>query len=249
MEKASLASQLKGDICNIDDTEEMFWLRQSDDYQSKFKLGMLLCGQYRYEEAISAFLQAEGIKNDDPTLYLRMGGAYLTLFRFEESKKAYEKAISLGADKKSVNFPLGIWYYLEGDFSCSAETLRTCLPCDDELKIAVIYWEMLSCLKAGTSTMLADEFSSDMKVFHHKAYMDAVKVMLKLETPEKAIEELSGEDDLSYAIKAYGVAEYLLLNGDTKGEKLMETVLSKESMWPSIAYLAAYNHIQNKKEQ
>lgn len=43
---ASLESQLGNAPCLCEDTEEMFWLRESDDYESRVKLGNLLSGQY-----------------------------------------------------------------------------------------------------------------------------------------------------------------------------------------------------------
>ena len=37
--KVSIESQLYDAPCMIEDNEEMFWLRESDDYQSKISLG------------------------------------------------------------------------------------------------------------------------------------------------------------------------------------------------------------------
>ena len=77
--KATLESQLFNAPCKVEDTEEMFWLREMDDYQSKISLGNALAAQYRFREAITAYLSAERIRNNDPMLYLRLGGAYLTI--------------------------------------------------------------------------------------------------------------------------------------------------------------------------
>lgn len=67
---ASIDSQLGNAPCLCEDTEEMFWLRESDDYESQIKLGNLLSGQYRFREAVDAYhadetlRQAEQDKND-----------------------------------------------------------------------------------------------------------------------------------------------------------------------------------------
>ena len=53
----------------------------SDDYASRLKCGNLLARQYRYREAVELYRRAERIRQDDPALYLRLGGALLTLFR------------------------------------------------------------------------------------------------------------------------------------------------------------------------
>lgn len=91
---ASIDSQLGTAPCLCEDTEEMFWLQESDDYASRVKLGNLLSEQYRFREAIDAYHTAEMIRADDPMLYIRLGGAYLTLQRFDEAKKPTKKPFS-----------------------------------------------------------------------------------------------------------------------------------------------------------
>ncbi len=245
--KASLESQLYGEICYAYDTEEMFWLRQNDDYQSKVKLGLLLSGQYRYHEAIDAFLLAGKVKADDASLYTRLGGAYLTTFSFEEAKKAYNTAISLGASEKFIAYPLGVWHYLVGDYDTAAKIFPECLPCGGEMKIAVIYWEMLSSLKCGKSPTLVDEYHDEMDVGHHTAYKFAVSVMLGRTDTGAALKSLKGEkDDLSYVVASYGIAEYLIATEkDEEGKKLISELLKRKNVWPCISYLAALRE-QNK---
>ena len=240
-EKATLESQLYGEICYSHDTEEMFWLRQNDDYQSKVKLGLLLSGQYRYHEAIDAFLSAGKVKADDASLYTRLGGAYLTTFNFEESKKAYDTAISVGASEKSIAFPLGVWHYLAGDYSTASKIFPECLPCGGEMKIAVIYWELLSSLKCGKSPTLVDEYHDEMDVGHHTAYKLAVSVMLGKTDAKAALKSLKGEkDDLNYVVASYGIAEYLIATKKVEdGKKLIGELLKRNSVWPCISYLAA----------
>lgn len=48
---ASMDSQLGYAECEVEDTEEMFWLRELDDYQSMVSLGNALAGQYRFQDA------------------------------------------------------------------------------------------------------------------------------------------------------------------------------------------------------
>jgi hypothetical protein len=53
----------------------------------------LLSGQYHFCEAADAYHSAEMVRADDPMLYIYLGGIYLTLRHFDESKKAYEKVL------------------------------------------------------------------------------------------------------------------------------------------------------------
>ena len=103
------------------DTEEMFWLRMQDDYASRLKLGNLLVRQYRYREAVGLYRMAERIRRDDPMLYLRLGGACLTLFRFEDA---------LAASLREVEAPVLLiwgeddkWHHVE-----SSNLYRSALP-------------------------------------------------------------------------------------------------------------------------
>lgn len=246
--KAGINSQLGIEMCEVSDTEEMYWLRESDDYQSKVKLGMMLSGQYRYKEAVIAFEQAMKIKSDDASLYTKLGGAYLTLFRFEKAKECYDKAIELGVSEKAVSYPYAIWYYLQGDYENAIDRLLKCLPCGGEMKIAAIYWEILAAQKAGIKSVLKKEYDASMDVGHHTAYKMAVQVLLCEKNIDEALLELEKElDDLNYVVAAYGIAEYMGNNGqDAERKVLLDRLLKKESMWPCVSYLAAYNEVNIK---
>ena len=52
---ASLKSQPGREPCLAEGTEELFWLRESDDYESRVKLGNHLSAQYRFQESLEAY--------------------------------------------------------------------------------------------------------------------------------------------------------------------------------------------------
>ena len=241
--KASIESQLGGTLCDVEDTEEMFWMRQSDDYQSKVALGNALSAQYRFHEAVEQFRNALQIKSDDPSLYLRLGGAYLTVRNFKASYDAYMRCLELEGNDKSVAYPLGVWNYLRGEYSTAAEWFAKCLPCGDELAIAVIYWHCLCGLRSDSHLELLKQYHPDMKVGHHTAYRAAVS-LFSGETDRKAMfAALENEqDDLNYVIAAYGLYVYLFVSGEKeKSDSLLKDILSRKAVWPCISYLAAWN--------
>ena len=133
---ASLKSQMDDDLCEVEDTEEIFWLRESDDYDSKVKLGNALVGQYRYKDAIEAYQSAMQIRSDDKLLYIRIAGAFLTIGQFNNAYGAYFDAIRHGATEKSIAYYIGIWHYLKEEYSAAAECFLKCMPCDDEMASA-----------------------------------------------------------------------------------------------------------------
>ena len=239
--KASLESQFANEPCNIEDTEEMFVFRESDDYQSKVSLGNALASQYRFRDAGDVYIEASHIRSDDPMLYIRLGGVYLTLWNFDEAIKAYNCSLELGIPYKSVAYPLGIWHYFQGDYIAAAEQFAKCLPCDDEMKIAVIYWHTICCLRANADALLLTEYHTDMEVGHHTAYQKAVSIFAGELNIAEVFEEMENEkDELNYVITTYGLFRYLLSIGKTDdGNKLMEKLLTHSEIWACISYLAA----------
>lgn len=243
--KASIESQLNNIPCEVEDTEEMFWLIESDDCQSKVKLGNLLAGQYRFKEAITAYNMAYNIKPDNPTISLCLGGSYLTLFMYEEAKKAYENAIQAGAPEKSVAYPLGVLHYLTGEYEKAADYFSKCLPCGGEMQIAIIYWHTLSAYCGGFSPDLLDEFSVDMEVGHHTAYKKAVMVF----SGNASIENEAASDvsnDLDASILKYGLSIYAShIDDAVMAKQLLNETLECSSVWPNVSYLAAYRDSLN----
>ncbi len=248
MDKARLESQLGNGPCDMEDSEEMFWLRQSDDYQSKVKLGGLLVGQYRFREAVDAYREAACIKNDDPMLFLRLGGACLTIRRFQEAFDAYQRYIALCGMDKKVSYPLGIWHFLRNDYTAATECLLRCVPCDDEMAIAVIYWHCIASFRSNQSPVLLEQYHDGMNVGHHGAYRLAVSLFAGAISLESALTEFEPlKNDLDFCVATYGIACFLADHGDfDKRQELMQAVLDRSSVWPCISYLAAWNDVHGE---
>lgn len=243
MEKASPDSQLGNAPCTVEDTEEMFWLRESDDFQSRVALGNALVAQYRFRDAISAYRSALAIRGDDKAVYSRLGGSYLTIRCFPEAKACYTRALELGAAPGSIAFPMGVWHYLKGEYAAAAEQFSACLPCGDELAIAVIYWHTLSCYQAGAAPELLSAYRREMDVGHHTAYQLAVAVFCGDVLWEDAAARAEQDpSDLNACIVLYGICGYLRAVGQPEASvPLLSLLLARSSCWPCISYLAAWN--------
>lgn len=238
--KADIRSQIFGGVCDKTDTERMGWLRLCDDFQSRMSLASLLISQYRYNDALTVFGDALKIKNNDASLFIKIGGTHLTLLHFDEALNAYNKALNLGVNEKVLAYPLAVLEYLRGDYEKAAVKFQSCLPCDNELKIAVIYFEVLSSFKSGKSSLLSGEWSDDMDVGHHRAYKLAVSVMLKRKPANEAIDEIKEYNDLDFVVAAYGIASHLEFIGESdEAKKLLNLLFERESVWPCISYLCA----------
>ena len=241
--KASLESQLGNSPCLCEDTEEMFWLRESDDYESRVRLGNLLSGQYRFREAVDAYRSAEAIRADDPMLYIRLGGACLTLRRFDEAKQAYEKSRSLGAKEAAVSYPMGVRHYLLGEYPAASDSFVKGFPCGDEMKIALVYWNALCCMRGELPDRWLGTCRGEMQVGHHTAYLTAVEVFLgKKDAVEAAECAMRDKNDLNAVVALYGIAVYLEHCRKTEeAGRAIDSLLERRSVWPCIPYLAAWN--------
>lgn len=238
--KASRESQLGTAPCAAEDSEEMFWLRQNDDLQSRLELGTALAAQYRYREAADVWTRAAADFPADRSVWLRIGGALLTVRDFEGSLRAYEKYIALGGAEKDAAYALGVRAYLLGDFGGAAAWFEKCLPCGDETLIAVVYWHCLSRLRGGGELTLLEKYRPGADYGHHAAYETVVSVLAGAAEPETALASLGGLGDLDCCIAAYGLYVILQSRGCEAGE-LLDGVLAHESVWPNVASLAAWN--------
>lgn len=243
MEKASLESQLGNAPCTVEDTEEMFWLRESDDFQSQVALGNALAGQYRFRDAIAVYRSALRIRNDDQTVFNRLASSYLTIRCFPKAKACYERALQLGADPKAISFPMGVWHYLKSEYFAAAERFAACLPCEDEMAIAVIYWHTLSRYRIGEEAELLSAYHQEMDVGHHTAYQLAVSVFCgDVPWEDAAAKAEQNPGDLNAVIALYGICGYLHAVGQPeKSTALLQHLLARSSCWPCISYLAAWN--------
>ncbi len=240
---ASLASQLGDEPCLVEDTEEMFWLREQDDYQSRVALGNALVGQYRFREAVTAYESAKEIRHDDWQLHNRLGGASLTLRRFDAAWEHYQTCLKLGAPTQAAALQIGIWHYLQGRYQEAAEWFAMCLPCGDEQAIAAIYWHTLSCCRSGETPELLSKYHKGMDVGHHTAYRLCVSVFSGETDWRDALEQIHQErSELNIVISLYGLHSYLELIGKVEeSASCLRELLKHEGLWPCIAYLAAWN--------
>ena len=239
---ASLESQLGSEVCQVTDTEEMYWLSRADDYQSQVTLGSMRSAQYRFKDAMAAFRQAEKVRDDDPMLYLRLGGTLLTLRCVEEARKAYDRCAALGMDRKKLAFFNGFCDYLEKNYESAAFRFAQALPCDDAETVSIVYWHSLCDFKLGREPSMLSHIRENMKVGHHIAYLSAVSVFTGKTTEEDALRALDEErNDLNYVVLAYGLAVLLERQGKAmEASALGKRLLEKRSVWPCTAYLAAW---------
>ncbi len=249
--KATLKSQLFDEACLVEDTEQIFWLRQADDYKSRFSLGNALAAQYRFKEAAVAFESALRIKTDDPNLYYSLGGTYLTLRKFDKSRSAYDSCLGPATGEQFTALPMGFWHYLKGDYKSAAASFEKCLPASGETAVAAIYWHTLSSLRTNSEAKLLKLYNKSMDVGHHKAYLDALALFTNEISPTSYFKNLTNEDDdLNFSVLSYAFVVFQeSAGGYNESHNLLSDLLKRDKAWPSLPYLAAFGDSNNMKIQ
>ena len=250
MEKATLESQILDEVCMTGYSEEEFYLKEMDDYQSHVKLGNILSRQYRFKEAIKAYREAGRIDSDDYMLHIRLGGAYLTIRRFEDAYHEYMESIRLSGNSKVAAFPLGIWHFLGKDYKSASECFFNALPCDDETRLALIYWNHIASRRGGFEDRMIDYPIEELNPGHHDAYLKAI-LFFRGDWDESRLHSHALEHGpLEMAISLYAI--YTSLDGASSKEKdgIKDEMLSGcRDVWPSIPYLALWNDVYGTPER
>ena len=155
----------------------------------------------------------------------------------------------LSGNEKTAAFQMGIWNYLQGNYKEATEAFSDVLPCEDEMKIVILYWNMICSIRGKLPNPWKDMYQEEMQVGHHTAYLTAVKVFLGKLSAHAALEEArQDQDDLNAVIAMYGIAIGLEACGEKEAaEETRKLLLQRRSVWPCISYLAAWNDIKREK--
>lgn len=242
---ASLESQLGDAPLNLPDSEAVAKARAlSVDAAGWTSLGQALSRQLRYRDAIEAYTMALTLQPDDAAALRLRAGRYLTTLQTDAALCDFARCLQMGGDELDIRYRMGLCEYYAGHDVAAMAEFERCMPlCDDEMGIAAIYWHTLCAYRSQREPTLLGRYHLGMKVGHHTAYEKAVRVCADAMQAEEAMTALAQEqDDMDYAITAYGLCGYFRYNGQEElADDLLERILARDGFWPCFAYLAAWN--------
>ena len=92
-------------------------------------------------------------------------------------------------------------------------------------------------------TFMRQPYRPDLYVGHHTSYEKAMRVAAGFAPMEDMLAELdTEEDDLQFAMTAYGLCVLLETHGETeKVDALREKLLARDGFWFCFSYRAAYS--------
>ena len=220
----------------------------------------------RYREAIAVF--SDGIRRfpNDARMYRHRGHRYLTVREVDNAIADFRRATALMAGKadevepdgqpNARGIPIGslqsnVWYhlalahYLKGDWDNAARAARSGIQVssNSDRLVSQTHWLYMALRRAGRNTEAAAALTpirDDFDVIENESYYRLVKAY-RSGVPRAIVDSIlaTGAANPSDASFAYGVANWVLYNGDTTcAVRAFEQLLTGGS-WASFGYLAA----------
>ena len=233
------------------DTDEILACRAKPrTYENLLELADALCWQLRFREAIDALTQAIAIAPERMEAYRKRGPKYLDTLQFKQALADYTRCEQADGVSVESRYRIGMAQYMLQNYDAATAAFAGSLaiaPQDDDMYIADVYWLVLSQLRAGKADeaqkTLKQHYCTDMYVGHHTAYEKAMRVAAGFASMEDMLAELDAEeDDLQFAMMAYGLCVLLEAHGETeKAAALRKELLARDGFWFCFSYLAAYS--------
>jgi tetratricopeptide (TPR) repeat protein len=237
-----------------DDPDALIWVGRRAAY-----LG-------RYREAIAVF--SEGIRRfpDDPRLYRHRGHRYITVRELDRAIEDFERAAQLMSGKpdevepdgqpNARGIPIGslqsnVWYhlalahYLKGDWDAAVRAARAGIriSTNPDRLVSQTHWLYMALRRAGRTAEAAEALApikDDFDIVENESYYRLVRAYRR-GVPRAIVDSImsTGATNPSDASFAYGVANWVLYNGDTtRAIRAFEQLISGGS-WASFGYIAA----------
>lgn len=237
-------SQLGSGPCSLPDSPEGAALRGAETVEELFALARALNFQLRYRDALQVYDRILALEPENALAYRQRAPRYLNTLQPEKAIADLLKCRELGGDDADLAYRLGISRYLLGDYTAAMEEEEICFPLvDEEMGIAAMYWHTMSALRCGSDPTLLPHYRPGMAVGHHTAYERAM-ALLSGDLPWAEMQTLlqQEESDLEYSMLAYGSSLWLRSSGkEDAADKLLRSILPRDSFWISYAYIAAWN--------
>ena len=242
------------------------WAAKPNDPDALIWVGRRLGYMGRYLEAIDIF--SEGVRRfpNDARMYRHRGHRYITVRRLDEAIADFERAarlmagtpdqvepdgqpnarnIPIGSLQSNVWYHLALAYYLKGDWNNAARAARAgiAVSSNPDRLVSQTHWLYMALRRAGRNAEAAaalEPIKDDFDVIENHSYYRLVK-LYKTGIPAQVVDSIlgAGVTNPSDASFAYGVANWVLYNGDTtRAVRAIEQLRSGGS-WASFGYIAA----------
>jgi tetratricopeptide (TPR) repeat protein len=220
----------------------------------------------RYREAIAVFRDGTLRFPADARMYRHLGHRYLSVREFRNAILALRRAeklmegrpdevepdgqpnarnIPIGSLQSNVWYHLALAYYLEGDWNNAAATARSGIrvSSNPDRLVSQTHWLYMALRRAGKTAEAQAALApirDDFDIIENQSYYRLVR-LYRTGIPSAVVDSVLGigATNPSDASFAYGVANWVLYNGDTtRAVRTFERLMSGGS-WASFGYIAA----------
>lgn len=113
--------------------------RYPDDLEPYWRLGVLLEGEERFEEAAAVLEKGRDLDSEYPELYNSLGSVYVKLRRPREAIAMYRRYVELAPGVANAHDSLGLGYEAAGDYPNAVASFTRALEISPEFEIALIH--------------------------------------------------------------------------------------------------------------
>lgn len=258
--EANLAQAEKDLAANPKSADGVIWVGR--------RLGYL----WRYQDAIQMFSRGVAEHPNDARMYRHRGHRYITVRRFDDAIRDFEKAVSLikgqrdeiepdgqpnaaGKPRSTLQFNiwyhLGLAYYLKGDFEKALNAYNECMKVsnNDDAVAATSDWLWMTLMrlnrKAEADKVLA-RITPKMDILENGSYHRRLLMYKGLEKPETLLDPANA-DGLTVATQGYGVGNWYLVSGNRqRAREIFEKVVGGPN-WSAFGYIAAEADLQRMR--
>ena len=230
----------------------------------------------RFNEAIDVF--SDGIRRwpNDARFYRHRGHRYISIRKLDAAIADLEKASQLSAGKpdevepdgqpNARNTPIGslqsnIWYhlalayYLKGDWNNAIRASRAgiAVSTNPDRLVSQTHWLYMALRRAGRTAEAAAALApirDDFDIIENGSYYRLVQ-LYKTGIPATVVDSILGAGVVnpSDASFAYGVANWVLYNGDTTRAVRAFNQLMSGGSWASFGFIAAEADVANLRRR
>ncbi len=226
--------------------------------------GRFVAYQGKYEEAIAIYTEGIQAFPGDARIYRHRGHRYISIRKFEEAIRDFQKASQLIAGKENevepdgmpnaqnipvstlhgnIYYHLGLAYYLKHDFPSALAAYQKCIATSNnpDNVVSATHW-LYMILRRMNQTEAAhkvlDKIEKEMSIIENQSYHQAT-LLYKGELVIADLLKKEGIAGPSNDALDYGIANWYFYNGEqVKAKEMLENILQRKS-WASFGYIAA----------
>lgn len=220
----------------------------------------------QYNKAIEVY-SAGLLENPESFKILRhRGHRYITLRQFDRAIADLSRAAVLASGTEleiepdglpnrlnkplttvqwNIYYHLGLAHYLKGDYDMALEAYLPCLALSEnpDVKVAITDWLYMTYRKLDRqeeAQAVIEEVDPEWEMIENDTYFKRI-MMYKGLLPVDSLLDLTNPSltSLDLATQGYGVANYLLAEGDTTSANLLFKKIYEGENWSAFGYIAA----------